>query len=118
MRSEPIPDEMREKIASDPKSQYCYRRLALRDHQCEGRITWEHAIKYNGKRVNEIWAIVPLCAKAHSVDQYQDIGIMDKRINEWIALNRMKKADERKYPKFNWEQRRTFLNGLFGKYQV
>lgn len=109
---------MRTKIASHPLAGKCWRRLALHDHECEGRITWEHAIIYKGRKVNEVWAIVYLCAKAHSVDGFQDGGILDKKVNEWIALNRMTAKDEKKYPRFNWQQHRRYLNGLFGRFKL
>lgn len=96
----------------------CERRLALHDHECEGRITREHALVYAGKKIDESWAIVLLCAKAHNVDLFQDIGILDKRINEWIAINRMTVEIERKYRRFNWSQKKAYLNSLFGKMRL
>lgn len=96
----------------------CERRLALKDHVCEGRITREHAILYSGKRVDEPWAIVLLCAKAHSVDLFQDIGILNKSINEWIAISRMTRADEQRLNRFNWVQRRAYLCGKYGTFRM
>lgn len=92
----------------------CERQLALRDHVCAGRITREHALIYAGRQIDEPWAIVLLCALAHSVDQYQDIGILDKQKNEWIAVCRMKRSDEKRYPKVDWAQKRRYLCGLYG----
>lgn len=92
----------------------CERRLALHDHECEGRITREHALIYAGRQIDEAWAIVLLCAKAHNVDQFQDCGILDKRINEWIAVCRMTRRDEKRYPRVDWGQKRAYLCGLFG----
>ncbi len=96
----------------------CERRLALRDHECEGRITREHAILYAGRRIDEPWAIVLLCAKAHSVDEFQDIGILNKEINEWLAICRMSRRDEKKYARVDWGQRRTYLCGKFGTLRI
>lgn len=109
-----IPEQIKAEIISQPLHGLCLRRLALQDHICEGRITWEHALIYAGRQINEVWAIVELCAKAHSVDQFQDRGIMVKTINEWIAIGRMTPEDEAKYPRFNWAQRRAYLNSLYG----
>lgn len=92
----------------------CERNLLLRDHQCEGRITREHALLYGGKKIDEYWAIVLLCEKSHNIGQWMDCGIMDKRINEWIAINRMTKEDEGRFPKVNWKQKRKHLNSIFG----
>lgn len=120
MKSQPIPESVREEIASSPLAGFCLRRLALRDHACAGRITWEHAIYHAGRRVNEFWAIVTLCAKAHSVDEWQDRGIMFKAINEWIALSRIKdwEAVESKYPRTQWRQRLRYLTGRYGSFSL
>lgn len=111
---------MKSEIASHPLSGLCLRRLALKDHECQGRITWEHAIYHKGARVNEVWAIVELCAWAHSVDQFQDGGGMDKRINEWLALSRITDWAEvmRKYPRQEWQQRLRWLTSLFGRLKL
>lgn len=59
-----------------------------KDGNCAGRITWEHAIIYGGKQLDEPWAIIKLCAYHHAVDEYQDGGDLQKEKNVWIALNR------------------------------
>lgn len=101
-------------LTKDPLMKKCMRKLVLNDHECRGRITFEHALLYAGRQVDEVFAIISLCAWAHSVDQFQDGGGLDKRINEWIAVNRMKKSDERRYPKRDWQLMRSRLNGLYG----
>ena len=113
-----IPDEIKDQLLQDPRYGTCLRRLALKDHTCEGRITWEHALLYAGRQVSESWAIVFLCAKAHSVDQFQDTGILNKTINEWIAINRMPLEAEASYPRFDWQQRRSYLNSLYGRLEL
>lgn len=82
-----IPPSLRKQLATDPFYQQCARR-GYHGHECAGRITWEHAMTYAGKQIQERWAIIPLCAKAHNVDDWQDRGDMNKDINKWIALNR------------------------------
>lgn len=62
------------------------------EHECGGRLTREHAVIHSGRQVNEEWAIISICAKAHSVDEYQDGGELDKNKNMWIALNRTDEA--------------------------
>lgn len=79
-----IPEKLKKEILSDPDYKTCTRK----DHDCDGRITWEHAIIYAGKQLNEKWAIIPLCAYHHSVDFHQDGDGLNKEINVWIALNR------------------------------
>jgi hypothetical protein len=90
------------------------RALLLEDHVCQGRITREHALYYAGKRLDEVFAIIFLCSYAHSVDEFQDIGILDKEINEWIAINRMTEEDMNRYSKFDWRHRKRYLNDVYG----
>lgn len=115
MRLTPTPPEVLESLMAHPSSNWCWRKMLLRDHECEGRLTWEHAMLHAGKRVNEVWAIIRICAKAHSVDQFQDCGILNKEINHWIAMNRIKNWDgvERKYPRTSWRREFQYLNGLY-----
>lgn len=80
-----IPTEVLAEITSDPYYRVCARAI---DGGCGGRLTLEHVIVFAGRQLNAKWAIIPLCAKHHSVLQYQDTGLLDKRINTSIALNR------------------------------
>lgn len=57
MRS-PIPKEIRDELALDEFMSFC-----IVSHECEGRVHWDHAFTYRGKRINAVWAILPLCAK-------------------------------------------------------
>lgn len=109
-----ISTRVRNEIDADPVYRYCMRALALKDHVCQGRITREHAVIYGGKQVDEKWAIVPICAYAHNVDQFQDCGILNKEINVWMALNRMTAEDEAKYPRRDWKREREVLNKKYG----
>lgn len=96
----------------------CERRLALHDHDCRGRITREHALLYGGRKIDESWAIVLLCAWAHSVDEWQDIGGLDKSINEWIAVCRMTPAIEARFSRVDWGQKKRYLVGLYGRLKL
>lgn len=80
----PIPKKMLREILEDPHYHGC----ARSDISCKGRITLEHAIIFRGRQLNEKWAIIPLCAFHHSVDQFQDGPGLNKEINIMIALNR------------------------------
>lgn len=55
-----IPQKLRDELAADPY----YKTCARKSGECSGRITWEHAVIYAGRQVNERWAIVPLCLYA------------------------------------------------------
>lgn len=111
-----VPPALRKQLASDPE----YKKCALRNHgNCDGRITWEHAIIYAGKQVQERWAIVPLCEKHHGVGKWMDAGTMAKERNVWCALNRATDDELRAISKVvNWIRERTRLNEKYGVYRV
>lgn len=78
-------------------------------HRCAGRITWEHALTYKGKQIQERFAIIPLCYEYHLGNA------LNKERNQWVALNRMSDDDERKYQRANFKQKRNYLNKKFGE---
>jgi hypothetical protein len=86
-------------MSADPYYLKCARENAV----CAGRITWEHAIIWAGKQVNEVWAIIPLCHYHHQG------GGLDKDKNRYLALKRATDADLAKYPKRNWKQELEYL---------
>lgn len=87
-----IPLKQRKEMAGKPFYTMCALAGHL-GHECEGRITWEHAIIVAGKSYQAEWAIPPLCEKSHAVDNFQDAGTMIKEINEWIAYSRATDED-------------------------
>lgn len=71
----------------------------------------EHCFIYAGRQVNEKWAIIRLCEKAHSVGPYATSGgILDKSINRWIALGHATHLDLAKYPRASWQDLKNYLN--------
>lgn len=86
----PIPQALKKQILTDPYYLQCARSS---EGGCEGRITFEHAIIYAGKQLNELWAIIPLCEYHHAVNQFQDGGNLNKMENIRIALNRATDAE-------------------------
>lgn len=111
-----IPTKLRKELAGDSYYRHCARE-GLHGHECAGRVTWEHAMYFNGSQLQKRWAIVPLCAKAHSVDEWQDRGDMDKEINQWIALNRASQDDLLEVSKAtDYFLYRGYLNRKYGAY--
>lgn len=91
MRS-PIPKEMREQLTADPFMKTC----ALQGLGCEGRIEWHHAVSYAGKRINELWSIIPLCQYHHRTVgklTFQVYKVVKERIKHFGA------DIKEKYPK-------------------
>ncbi len=130
----PIPKKLKTEIFADP----FYARCALSGrmieksfpvqgsmrhekqmvlHLCDGRMTIEHALINGGNQVQKKFALVPLCAKAHSVDEFQDGGDLDKNANVWVALNRATDEEIRELSKVVDHFRiRTNLNNKYGPY--
>ena len=77
-----ISDEVKEQLLKEKNV------CARLDKHCDGRITWEHAVIYAGKQLDQTWAIIKICAYHHAVDEHQGGGDLDKEKNLHIALNR------------------------------
>ena len=109
-----IPENLKQEILEDNFYKQCARK---KEGNCRGRITWEHAIIYAGKQLNEKWAILPICAYHHEVDSYQDCGDLNKEVHVWIALNRATEDELRNISKaINYLALRDRLNKLYGLY--
>jgi hypothetical protein len=80
------------------------------DGYCDGRITWEHAFIYQGRQIDEVWAIIFLCWRHHLGDG------LDKEKNEWLAIQKATLLDFIKYPKKNWLQLKNYLNKKYGSH--
>ena len=97
-------------MSNDPYYKRCARR---KDEGCDGRITWEHAMTYGGKQIQEKWAIIPLCEKHHGVEHYSGSdSLLDKGINRSIALNRATDAELKKFDKSDFMRDRYNLNRM------
>jgi len=109
-----VPASLRGQLADDPE----YKRCALRGyHACGGRITWEHAFVFAGKQIQLRWAIIPLCARGHGVDEWQDAGTLNKGMNQWCALNRATDEELKVISKAtNYLRERKRLNDIYGEY--
>ena len=60
---------MREQLSQDKWMNYC----CLFGNDCSVIIQWHHQLTYAGKRVNELYGILPLCELHHSrAAKYQD----------------------------------------------
>lgn len=119
MLGKPIPKKLRANMAADPFYKTCARNEALNDHICEANplngqlIEWEHAIIYKGNKLQEKWAIIPICYKVHRG------GLLDKNINIWIALNRASPDELAAHSKaVDLKRERDRLNAIYGPYEA
>ena len=93
MRS-PIPKEIRHELSYDPYMRDCI----IKDGQCEGRIEWNHAFSYSGKRQNSIWCILPMCTFHHRTEAAHREEIRDQLRYRLLHFG-LEKAAATKYPK-------------------
>lgn len=105
----PIPPKVRAEIEADPFMAFCiYEDDNAPNHYCSGRVEWEHACLYNGKRINEPWAIVPCCTSHNRGN-----GLV-KDYNRYRALIRADLDDiTRRYPKHDWKQQLKYLKSKY-----
>lgn len=90
----PISPKVKEALLQEP--QVC---LRADEGNCQGRITFEHALIYAGKQIDEVFAILRICEYHHGVNKFQDGGDMNKEKHVWLALNRATDDELRKYSK-------------------
>ena len=64
-----IPIEIRERLAADSFMYQC----CVADDDCGGKIEWNHALIYAGKKVEVWWAILPMCLYHHANTDRKDI---------------------------------------------
>lgn len=111
-----IPLPLRKEIEKDPFYSICAK-AGIEGHDCEGKITWEHALYFGGSKVQKKFALVPICEYGHGVNTHQDGGDMDKNLNEWIALSLSTSEERFSISKAeNKEQRLKYLETIYGKY--
>ena len=111
---------LRQEVGEDPEYTRCALQGLLRGviSPCGGRVTREHAIIFAGKKVQEKWAIPPICAAHHGVDAYQDAPTQThKEIRVWVAVNRATDEELFRYSKaVNYLRERDRLNAKYGVY--
>lgn len=118
MQKYPTPKKMLAQMELDPYYKHCALK-GFHGHFCGGRVTREHAIIYASRRLNEYWAIVPICAKGHEVDAFQDAHTMNKDLNRWVALNRATDIELRSISKaIDYIRERDRLNKIYGVYKA
>lgn len=90
----PIPEETRTILSEDNFMRECI----VKDTACAGRVEWQHAMTYGGKRISDIWALLPMCTRHHKEQakyrQLQEAAVLF-RIHQYSSLE----AVREKYPK-------------------
>lgn len=104
-------------MEDDPEYKVCML-YGHHGHVCGGRLTREHVIVFAGKSYQSKWSIISLCAKGHSVDEYQDNGDLNKELNLWVALNRATPEELQAISKAeDYLAKKSRLNRLYGVWE-
>lgn len=77
-------------------------------------IEWNHAIQYAGKQLDEVYCLTPLCRNCHR-GYSGTIKSEIKEFCEFLAITRGLPNLIKKYPKFKWLQRKTYLQSKLVK---
>lgn len=89
-----IPKKLREKLTHDKFMRRCI--LAESRDPCRGKVEWHHVWTYAGKQIQEVFAIMPLCAEHHKHEY------LFRDYIRAVSLSRVTKGELEKYPKINW----------------
>lgn len=112
-----IPAKLRRQLSVDPEYSRSAPCMLRGYHVCGGRNTWEHALIFAGRQIQERFAIINVCAAAQEVYEFQDAHTMDKERNRWVALNRATEEELSRYSRaINYFHERDRLNEKFGPY--
>lgn len=105
----PIPKKTLKQILNDPWYKTCCYPNCMRPAELE------HALYYAGKKIQDKFAIIPVCANHHRLDN--NGKPVDKRYHEYIAIKRMTGADRAKYSRVDWEQKLKHLKSIYGTHR-
>ena len=83
-----IPPKIREIISNDPY----YKKCARHNQDCDGRITIEHVFLYAGRQISDLWNLIPLCERHHSVGKYLNSGLLNKEFNFLVKKSGISKV--------------------------
>lgn len=99
-----IPEPVKIELEKEPSI------CARQSSKCAGSITWEHAMIYQNRSVQEQWAIIKLCQYHHGLGKWHNNGGgLDKEYNKYLALKRATDEDLDRYPKSGWKQSKKYL---------
>lgn len=97
-----IPITVRKLLANDPRMKKCIACGSCKD------IQWHHALMYGGKRLQESYAIQPLCYTCHMGNSMKPTQYANA-ISELVAITMGLQHLLIKYSKFDWMQRKKYL---------
>lgn len=106
----PIPRRVKKELEQDEwMTRCCYK------HCSSNNVEWHHVFTYQGKQIQEVFNIVPVCKRHHDQATPHKNGYKQevREYFEWVALQRMNGDMMSKYSKFNdlttWKIRLNYL---------
>lgn len=97
----PIRPQIRQEMAEDPFYEQCCFCGTMQE------IQWHHVWIYEGRQIDEKWAIVPACARHH---RELEGNIELRQFFEMTSMMLATEEDLAKYPLKNWHQIKINLN--------
>lgn len=105
--TKPIPLKLRTELNADK----WYKKCCIADETCEGRIQFHHNMQWKGSRLNEKFAILPVCEAMHRKADTREI----REKLDWVMLQRMTDEQVEYYSKAkNYKQYKIYLEGIYG----
>ena len=100
-----IPQKVKKRLNNDPwMNKCCY---------CgKNPVEFHHTLLYSGRKIEKWYAITPLCEHCHRGNNgttFRDA----KDYAEWQAIMRGGAELQKDYPKFDWVQRKKYLQSKF-----
>jgi hypothetical protein len=74
------------------------------------KIEVHHNFIYAGRQTDVYFTLLPLCVKCH--DTARKTEVREKL--DWIMMGRADWNDLARFPRYDWKQRKIYLEGLFG----
>lgn len=108
-----IPLPIKRQLERDPFMKRCIYHDIGRGHECANQFggivipTWEHAWIYANNKVQEWWAILPVCWYHHQG------GGMDKDYHRYRSILRAPLIGLIKYPLIDWVQKAKYLDSVY-----
>lgn len=90
----PIPQKMRDQLGADPFMKSC-----IVANGCAGRVEFDHSFSYAGRRINELWAILPVCTKHNHGVTREVQAAREKYLRERLTHFNVWEDARSKYPR-------------------
>jgi len=106
-----IPTKMLQQMLAMPYYRQCCFHTRFAGKCGVGRLQYHHHLRYGGRRINEIFAILPLCPTIHEAEG----NVKIREHLDYIMVTRMTEEDFAKYPNVDWQQKKEYLTEKFNK---